>query len=152
MSEEQERLLQMVARLVARSVRADDGTGCLRWTGTHNPKGYGQVVVEGQLRQVHRVAHKVWLGPIPDGHEGDHVHARGCRWRDCIEPRHLEAVTHAENVARSLALVTHCPNGHELTEANVKPYRTTKGYIGRKCRTCFNENRAAWRANRKASA
>lgn len=49
---------------------------------------------------VHRLAYEVAVGAIPDGYVIDHVRERGCRFRDCIEPRHLEAVTQAENVAR----------------------------------------------------
>lgn len=132
-------------RLIERAYRATDGTGCLRWTGAHTPKGYGQIVVDGDVVAVHRAAHEAWIGPIPDGHEVDHVHERGCRHRDCIEPTHLEAVTHAENVRRQLAARTHCVRGHELTPGNVKLYRTSKGYVGRRCRRCFNDERNARR-------
>lgn len=36
-------------------------------------------------------------GPVPDGLELDHL----CRQRDCVNPAHLEPVTHAENMRRS---------------------------------------------------
>lgn len=130
-------------KLVLNSHR--DG-GCLRWAGAHTPKGYGHVSVDGRARPVHVVAHEMWIGPVPPGHEVDHVHERGCRFRDCIEPGHLEAVTHAENVRRQLALVTHCAQGHEFTAENINIYVNKKGYTTRRCREC---NRA-WCRARKA--
>lgn len=122
-------------KILTRSVR--DGE-CLRWTGSHNPKGYGQVCHEGRVLDVHRAAHELWVGPIPDGLEVDHVAARGCRHRDCVEPAHLEAVTHAENLRRK-AEITHCPRGHEFSEANTRWATNDRGYRVRKCRACPRE-------------
>jgi hypothetical protein len=141
---------ELAQRLLARSERTSEG--CLRWTGAHVPEGYGQIVVNGRTRRVHVVAHEVWIGPVPDGHEVDHVHARGCRYRDCIEPSHLEAVTHAENVRRAKELITRCPQGHEYTPENIKwvskrAYSDSRGRTRhRRCRRCFNDGRNAWRA------
>lgn len=87
-------------RLLARSER-DQTTGCLRWTGALTHKGYGLMSVDNHVQQVHRIAYAVWVGPIPESLEIDHVHERGCRYRDCIEPTHLEPVTHGENVRRA---------------------------------------------------
>lgn len=89
----------LAARLLAKSVVVDGG--CRRWTGAHEHKGYGHISVGPRLRPVHVVAYEIWIGPIPDGHEIDHVYASGCRYRDCFEPAHLEAVTHAENIRRA---------------------------------------------------
>lgn len=44
----------------------------------------------------HRVAYELWVGPIPEGMELDHR----CKVRACINPAHLEPVTHAENMRR----------------------------------------------------
>ncbi len=44
----------------------------------------------------HRTAYEIWVGPIPDGHEVDHT----CHNKLCINPAHLEAVTHPENLRR----------------------------------------------------
>lgn len=117
-------------RLIARSVR-DPESGCLRWIGVRNHKGYGQIHVGGSNIGAHRAAYEAWVGPIPDGHEIDHVRARGCVHRDCIEPAHLEAVTHIENVRRSMR--DSCPSGHEYTKANtrIRPCDGTRA-----CRAC----------------
>ena len=119
-------------------------TGCLRWTGAHTPKGYGQIVLAGRTVAVHRAAYERANGPIPEGMEVDHVYERGCRHRDCIEPSHLEAVTHAENVSRQIATVTHCPKGHEYSEENTLLKKSGRGVVGRQCRECRRaEARAA---------
>lgn len=58
----------------------------------------------------HRAAYELLVGPIPEGLQIDHVcHSRdlACAggWHDphkaCVNPRHLEPVTHAENMART---------------------------------------------------
>jgi len=66
--------------------------------------------------------------------EIDHVYERGCRYRDCLEPTHLEAVTHQENTARFKRRITHCPKGHEYTPENTYMYRGK-----RNCRECNRE-------------
>jgi len=115
---------------------------CLRWPGDLNSNGYGLIRVDGVKRGVHRVAYEVLVGPIPDGYEIDHVWSRGCRFRDCIEPSHLEAVTREENVRRMTQKRTHCGRGHEFSEANTA-WRVVKGVRtnSRICRTCRQHNR-----------
>ena len=73
---------------------------CLRWTAAHTEKGYVRIWDGRAYRRAHIVAYELAHGPVPDGLELDHVRERGCRFRDCVNPRHLEAVTHAENLRR----------------------------------------------------
>lgn len=82
------------ARRLADNVLLDGE--CLRWKGSRNWGGYGQISVGGRQQRVHRVAYELAKGPIPEGLEIDHL----CRVRDCINPDHLEAVTHQENIRR----------------------------------------------------
>jgi hypothetical protein len=44
----------------------------------------------------HRWAYEHFVGPIPEGLEIDH----GCFVHACVNPGHLEPVTHQENVRR----------------------------------------------------
>jgi hypothetical protein len=74
---------------------------CWRWTGVHVPDGYGQFSVNYVRITAHRYAYQLLVGPIPDGAQIDHVKARGCTFRDCVNPAHLEAVTPYENLMRS---------------------------------------------------
>lgn len=111
-------------------------TGCIEWRGFINPKGYGRARLGGVKTTVHRVAFMVHVGPIPEGFEIDHL----CRNRCCINPAHLEAVSHAENTLRSDNVVgvnarkTHCHRGHEFSPENTVRLSGNR----RECRTCRN--------------
>ena len=70
-------------------------TGCWEWTGHVNNAGYGRVKND----YAHRLAYEMFVGPIPDGADLDHL----CRRRSCVNPAHLEPVTRSENVRRGYA-------------------------------------------------
>jgi hypothetical protein len=42
-------------------------TGCWNWLGTVSKLGYGYLSVNNKNSTVHRISHKVFNGPIPDG-------------------------------------------------------------------------------------
>lgn len=67
--------------------------GCWLWTGSINQHGYGR---DGK-RLAHRVVWEALRGPVANGLELDHL----CKARRCVNPEHIEAVTHAENLHRS---------------------------------------------------
>lgn len=70
---------------------AEDGD-CWAWTGYRQPSGYGQF----DKQYAHRWAFEHLRSEIPEGLELDHL----CRVRHCVNPWHLEPVTHAENHRR----------------------------------------------------
>jgi hypothetical protein len=88
-------------RKTADDYRVDPETGCWIWLRAVNNSGYGLTWRGGRPQPAHVWAWEQVNGPVPDGLEIDHVRARGCRYRTCINPDHLEAVTHAVNVQRS---------------------------------------------------
>ena len=85
--------------------------GCWLWLN-RTTRRYGKF--RGQ--PVHRYAYELFKGSVPPGLELDHL----CRNPYCVNPDHLEAVTHKENVLRGEAnaainaRMTHCKNGHPL--------------------------------------
>lgn len=124
-------------------VQVDD-SGCWLWTGPLYRTGrgdYGAMCFQGRSHGAHRVAWMLFRGPIPDGLEIDHL----CEVKLCVNPRHLEPVTHVENVTRASRgasavnrAKTHCKRGHPFDEANtiLEPIGNR---VGRRCRICVNE-------------
>jgi len=68
---------------------------CWVWTAGKS-NGYGMMWLDGKQIQAHILSFD-WAGKeLPEGHERDHL----CRNHSCVNPDHLEAVTHRENVLR----------------------------------------------------
>jgi hypothetical protein len=132
--------------VLARALRLTDirhTDECWTWKGSHSRNGYARIKVSGRLLQAHRVMYEGLVGPIPDGLTIDHL----CRNRGCVNPAHLEAVTHGVNVLRGVgfsaqnARKTHCKRGHLLSGSNL--YVRCDGR--RVCITCKNERERGYR-------
>ena len=125
----------------------DPATGCWNWLKTCTPNGYG--LRHGNKKDVpsmtaHRFVFMSVRGPIPEGLELDHL----CRNKKCVNPDHLEPVTHAENMRRcpsSLARLSSplCSHGHPLDGIRAR----SKG--GRYCKTCVKLNKRRQRERKK---
>ncbi len=111
--------------------------GCWIWTGTKvkKPNGYYGHIVMGRTgsrktKKAHRVSYEHFVGPIPEGMELDHL----CHNTLCINPEHLEPVTHAENMKRRKdSDLPYCRRGHKWTAENTY-YHSKNGR--RLCREC----------------
>lgn len=105
---------------------------CWFWRGALKKNGYGNVWYNGSWTQAHRLAFILSKGQIPDGFDVDHVKAV-CSSRSCVNPDHLEAVSHKENMRRTRR--SHCCRGHEQSGSNL--YESPSGH--RLCRPCQRE-------------
>ena len=87
--------------------KVDASGDCWRWTGAHDPRGYGQAWDGTKVRGAHRLAHEYLVGAIPKGMTLDHL----CKVLDCVNLDHIELVTKAENKRRGAGR-HHCTRGH----------------------------------------
>jgi hypothetical protein len=118
------------------------GAKCILWSGARS-NGYGYFGVDGLEVLVHRWIYEQKVGPIPLGHQIDHL----CRVRLCVNVLHLEAVTPYQNNMRSdspaaiNARKIHCDKDHPLVEANLYDVPSGK----RKCKTCSDDASREWK-------
>ena len=125
----------------------EPNTGCWLWNGSNRgPKNhkYGTLFINKKAISVHRLSYENFIGPIPEGKDILHK----CDTSLCINPNHLWAGTHQENMkdmskkGRSKTAPnsgrfkkqTHCKKGlHELSGKNIRLIKT-----GKLCRPCAN--------------
>lgn len=130
--------------------------GCIVWTASINPYGYGMFNLGGRNINAHRVAFLLSVGDIPFGKELHHV----CENRKCVNPNHLQPLTRQEHAkisekakesarrsqpaavavrdAQRLAKLT-CSRGHLFIQHDDR----------RRCQVCINANQ---RTRRRAAA
>lgn len=102
---------------------------CWIWQMHCSPKGYGMYThkIEGRSRAAHRVYWEREHGPVPDGLELDHL----CGQRACVNPEHLEPVTHVENIRRGVGTTLNVEQVRAIraeVESGVSLYRLGKKY------------------------
>jgi HNH endonuclease len=149
------KISDLPTRIATRTTEIDKGyrTPCWVCDLSVNRWGYARVrwpTGTSSKRVVHRVTYELFVGPVLEGLELDHL----CRVPACCRPDHMEPVTKQANTQRSTAgawraqverAKTHCPAGHEYSFENT--WVNKRGH--RFCRKCHADRaRAAWQAAR----
>lgn len=123
-------------------VNKQTDSGCWKWTAFIY-QGYGRFRIGRGIVQAHRWAWEQVHGPVPEGLELDHL----CRNTACVNPDHIEAVTHRENALRGFHpnVQTHrtkvCKRGHEISGDNAYPLKDGR----QRCFACHRTGANRWR-------
>lgn len=130
--------------------------GCWQWMGTKDQDGYGLFWLNGSRKRAHRVSYEWMKGLIPEELELDHL----CKNPSCVNPNHLESVSHQENCKRGEGgkktgeknkQKMNCPKGHPYNKENTYVRFSSKRNSCRICRTCSKERmrqKRGWRGGK----
>ncbi len=117
----------------------EPNSGCWLWLGAlicqRPPKMYGTLKWSGKKRLAHVISYEISGRKIPPGLSLDHK----CRNTMCVNPDHLEPVTHIVNCRRSAhATKTHCKHGHPYSDGfEIYVRNDNEGKQYRRCLTCY---------------
>lgn len=124
--------------------RVEKRDGHWLWISNLDKDGYGRFYVgkpEGKHKYVraHRWSYEHWNRPLEAGEVPDH----GDCPRNCVNPEHLEAMSHADNARKGhtdrMARRVRCRRNHLLAD--------TAGKNGR-CKACAAEDQKSYYARR----
>jgi hypothetical protein len=129
--------------------RVEITDACWPYQGHINHDGYGRFWLDkGTSVYAHCFAWETFVGPRTPGLELDHVREAGCTDRSCVNPDHLEEVTHRENIRRAVTTgKSHCVHGHPMTPDNTRITAVGR----RRCRICDRESSRRQRAKTLAA-
>jgi hypothetical protein len=119
----------MVNRLLACLDRSVGPDACWEWPRYRDQDGYGKVIVGGRKTAAHRVAYRIFVGPIP----ADKIIRHSCDNPPCCNPAHLLCGTHLDNARDKVERGRACMGNHrgehngraKLTPDDIREIRRT---------------------------
>jgi hypothetical protein len=124
-----------------------DDFGCWIWLGQTGTGGYAYIKADGKKQKAASVVYRYYKGEVPSGLEISHT----CKPFGnplCVNPDHLVAETHSENLKRRRPFDRRtwgglCKRGHVL------PPMEKRNKNG-SCPECYAEYQAAYRNHNRA--
>ena len=98
-----------MGRWISQQVEIDSASGCWIWPHTLDRKGYGKVGFQGKMRYTHRLMFSIFVGPLVEGLQVDHIE---CISTACCNPEHLRQVSHAGNMQNQRGSRANNTSGH----------------------------------------
>jgi len=94
-------------------------TNCWLWNASTNIDDYGVFSIRRKTYPAHRISYFLRYPDFDQSLELDHL----CHNRSCVNPDHLDPVTHPENLNRGICSnreKTACPRGHpyDMVDSN----------------------------------
>lgn len=96
-------------RWIIEQVEVDPDSGCWIWPHTLDHKGYGKVWFQGKMSLVHRLMFSVFVGPLVEGLQVDHIN---CISTACCNPEHLRQISGAGNSQNRQKIQASNTSGH----------------------------------------
>lgn len=123
---------------------------CWNWRGEMKKSGYGRfyIFLDG-YKNAHKRSYEWNSNDFTSG-DTDHL----CRNRACVNPAHLQRISHRENILRGQGIPAinarkkECIRGHPLTGNNLNFYRNRRW---RRCRACTSRQNKAYRLENGAA-
>ena len=135
-------LVELRARFLARVTK--ETNGCWTWNGSRTRRGYGRFVIAHgrQPASAHRFAFLILAGRVLRFREEvDHL----CRNHPCVNPDHLDGVSHATNVRRGKLVKDKPICGHEFGVE----MSNGAGKRARRCPQCRREYLKEWKVRNR---
>jgi len=105
----------LIERFMSKVEESKDDEGCWDWKAGKFTNGYGSISIAGKNKLAHRVAYRLFLGPITENKLVCHK----CDNKSCVNPDHLFLGDQFDNM-RTVNKKGRVNGNAKLTESDIK--------------------------------